>query len=341
MRNKRGWLACILFVSVFAGIAVWRQCGTPAGMAYRHNEGVVFNTLYHIVYQSEEDYQSQIEEELRRFDASLSPFNPTSIISRFNQNDTSAVADMWFSRVFNRSKEIWRDTEGAFDPTVSPLINAWGFGFKNGVPMTPEIVDSLWHLVGMERVELLGGRLYKDDPRMTLNFSAIAKGYAVDVVASFLRGKGVENYLVEIGGEVVARGKNERGEIWRVGIDTPDEGNVAGGEIDAVVMLDDAALATSGNYRNFRIVDGRRVAHTINPATGYPVQHSLLSATVLAPDCMTADAYATAFMVLGVEKSMEIASRHPEMEVYLIYAVDSVDVSVVMTPGMRQYIFGE
>ena len=144
MRNKRGWLACVLFVSVFAGIAVWRQCGTPAGMAYRHNEGVVFNTLYHIVYQSEEDYQSQIEEELRRFDASLSPFNPTSIISRFNQNDTSAVADMWFSRVFNRSKEIWRDTEGAFDPTVSPLINAWGFGFKNGVPMTPEIVDSLW-----------------------------------------------------------------------------------------------------------------------------------------------------------------------------------------------------
>ena len=300
MRNKRGWLACVLFVSVFAGIAVWRQCGTPAGMAYRYNEGVVFNTLYHIVYQSEEDYQSQIEEELRR-----------------------------------------RDTEGAFDPTVSPLINAWGFGFKNGVPMTPEIVDSLWHLVGMERVELLGGRLYKDDPRMTLNFSAIAKGYAVDVVASFLRGKGVENYLVEIGGEVVARGKNERGEIWRVGIDTPDEGNVAGGEIDAVVMLDDAALATSGNYRNFRIVDGRRVAHTINPATGYPVQHSLLSATVLASDCMTADAYATAFMVLGVEKSMEIASRHPEMEVYLIYAVDSVDVSVVMTPGMRQYIFGE
>lgn len=213
MRNKRGWLACVLFVSVFAGIAVLRQCGTPAGMAYRHNEGVVFNTLYHIVYQSEEDYQSQIEEELRRFDASLSPFNPTSIISRFNQNDTSVVADMWFSRVFNRSKEIWRDTEGAFDPTVSPLINAWGFGFKNGVPMTPEIVDSLWHLVGMERVELLGGRLYKDDPRMTLNFSAIAKGYAVDVVASFLRGKGVENYLVEIGGEVVARGKNERGEI--------------------------------------------------------------------------------------------------------------------------------
>ena len=280
MRNKRGWLACVLFVSVFAGIAVWRQCGTPAGMAYRHNEGVVFNTLYHIVYQSEEDYQSQIEEELRRFDASLSPFNPTSIISRFNQNDTSVVADMWFSRVFNRSKEIWRDTEGAFDPTVSPLINAWGFGFKNGVPMTPEIVDSLWHLVGMERVELLGGRLYKDDPRMTLNF-------------------------------------------------------------DAVVMLDDAALATSGNYRNFRIVDGRRVAHTINPATGYPVQHSLLSATVLASDCMTADAYATAFMVLGVEKSMEIASRHPDMEVYLIYAVDSVDVSVVMTPGMRQYIFGE
>ena len=341
MRNKRGWLACVLFVSVFAGIAVWRQCGTPAGMAYRHNEGVVFNTLYHIVYQSEEDYQSQIEEELRRFDASLSPFNPTSIISRFNQNDTSVVADMWFSRVFNRSKEIWHDTEGAFDPTVSPLINAWGFGFKNGVPMTPEIVDSLWHLVGMERVELLGGRLYKDDPRMTLNFSAIAKGYAVDVVASFLRGKGVENYLVEIGGEVVARGKNERGEIWRVGIDTPDEGNVAGGESDAVVMLDDAALATSGNYRNFRIVDGRRVAHTINPATGYPVQHSLLSATVLASDCMTADAYATAFMVLGTEESKKIVLDNPHIEACFIYQNKQGEREVWMSDRLKTLVLEE
>ena len=302
---------------------------------------MIFNTIYHFTYEAREDYQSQIEAELQRFDASLSPFNPSSIISRFNRNDTAVVADAWFETVFARSKEVWRDTGGAFDPTVSPLINAWGFGFKTGEPVTPETVDSLWHLVGMERMELVDGRLHKDDPRMSLNFSAIAKGYAVDVVVSFLREKGVKNFLVEIGGEVAAQGKNARGETWRVGIDTPDEANVAGGEIEAVVMLDDAALATSGNYRNFRVVDGRRVAHTIDPGTGYPVQHSLLSATVLAPDCMTADAYATAFMVLGVDKSLEIAARNPGIEAYLIYAVDSVTTSVAMTPGMKQYLFGE
>lgn len=328
-------------VIVIAGVVLLRQCRATGGNAYHRNEGMIFNTIYHFTYEAREDYQSQIEAELQRFDASLSPFNPSSIISRFNRNDTAVVADAWFETVFARSKEVWRDTGGAFDPTVSPLINAWGFGFKTGAPVTPETVDSLWHLVGMERMELVDGRLHKDDPRMSLNFSAIAKGYAVDVVASFLREKGVKNFLVEIGGEVAAQGKNARGETWRVGIDTPDEANVAGGEIEAVVMLDDAALATSGNYRNFRVVNGRRVAHTIDPATGYPVQHSLLSATVLAPDCMTADAYATAFMVLGVDKSLEIAARNPGIEAYLIYAVDSLTTSVAMTPGMKQYLFGE
>ena len=328
-------------VIVIAGVVLLRQCRATGGNAYHRNEGMIFNTIYHFTYEAREDYQSQIEAELQRFDASLSPFNPSSIISRFNRNDTAVVADAWFETVFARSKEVWRDTGGAFDPTVSPLINAWGFGFKTGAPVTPETVDSLWHLVGMERMELVDGRLHKDDPRMSLNFSAIAKGYAVDVVASFLREKGVKNFLVEIGGEVAAQGKNARGETWRVGIDTPDEANVAGGEIEAVVMLDDAALATSGNYRNFQVVNGRRVAHTIDPATGYPVQHSLLSATVLAPDCMTADAYATAFMVLGVDKSLEIAARNPGIEAYLIYAVDSVTTSVAMTPGMKQYLFGE
>ncbi len=341
MKNKKGWLACVLCVIVIAGVVLLRQCRATEGNAYHRNEGMIFNTIYHFTYEAREDYQSQIEAELQRFDASLSPFNPSSIISRFNRNDTAVVADAWFETVFARSKEVWRDTGGAFDPTVSPLINAWGFGFKTGAPVTPETVDSLWHLVGMERMELVDGRLHKDDPRMSLNFSAIAKGYAVDVVASFLREKGVKNFLVEIGGEVAAQGKNARGETWRVGIDTPDEANVAGGEIEAVVMLDDAALATSGNYRNFRVVNGRRVAHTIDPATGYPVQHSLLSATVLAPDCMTADAYATAFMVLGVDKSLEIAARNPGIEAYLIYAVDSLTTSVAMTPGMKQYLFGE
>ena len=332
---------CLLLVAAAAAALVWRDCSGGKPAAYHYDEGLVFHTVYHFTYESPKNYQSQIEEELQRFNASLSPFEPHSLISRFNGNDSTARADDWFTAVFTRAKEVWQDTEGAFDPTVSPLINAWGFGFKSGIPVTPAIVDSLWQLVGMERVSLADGRLRKDDARMTLDFSAIAKGFAVDVVASFLRAQGVENYLVEIGGEVAARGRNARGELWRVGIDTPDENNVAGGEIQEVVVLDDAALATSGNYRNFRIVDGKRVAHTIDPTTGYPAVHSLLSATVLAPDCMTADAYATAFMVLGVEKSLEIAERHDDMEAYLIYAVDSAESAVAMTSGMEDYLFGE
>ena len=341
MKNKTGRIACAVLVVALLAAIVWRESKSEPVFSYYRNEGLIFNTIYHITYEAAEDYQSQIEAELQRFNASLSPFEPTSVIARMNNNDPEVRADRWFTVVFDRSKEIWSDTEGAFDPTVSPLINAWGFGFKSGIPVTPERVDSLWQLVGMEHMSLTDGRLHKDDPRMTLNFSAIAKGYAVDVVASFLRERGVENYLVEIGGEVAAHGENSRGEYWRIGIDTPEESNVAGGDIEAVVLLNDAALATSGNYRNFRIVDGRRVAHTIDPTTGYPARHSLLSATVLAPDCMTADAYATAFMVLGVEKSLEIANRHPEMEAYFIYAVDSTETATTMTEGMRQYLFGE
>ena len=159
MKNKKGWLACVLCVIVIAGVVLLRQCRATEGNAYHRNEGMIFNTIYHFTYEAREDYQSQIEAELQRFDASLSPFNPSSIISRFNRNDTAVVADAWFETVFARSKEVWRDTGGAFDPTVSPLTNAWGFGFKTGEPVTPEAVDSLWHLVGMERMALVDGFL--------------------------------------------------------------------------------------------------------------------------------------------------------------------------------------
>ncbi len=341
IENRKGWVACIVVLCAVGVLSWWRSCDRELQSAYHRNEGMIFNTVYHFTYEARADYHTQIEAELQRFNASLSPFEKNSIITRFNNNDTTVRADEWFTAVFNRSQEVSQDTEGAFDPTVSPLINAWGFGFKSGIEPAPDVIDSLWQMVGMNRMTLVDNRLIKEDPRMTLNFSAIAKGYAVDVVSSFLRSKGVENFLVEIGGEIAAHGHNSRGELWRVGIDTPDESNVAGGEIEAVIAIGNAALATSGNYRNFRVVDGRRVAHTIDPATGYPAMHSLLSVTVLAPDCMTADAYATAFMVLGVEKSMEIAARHPEMEAYFIYAVDTLDTAVAMTPGMKQYLFAE
>ncbi|MCP9612324.1 FAD:protein FMN transferase [Coprobacter sp. LH1063] len=334
--NKRGYIACVLFLIVFA-IIFWMRNGRSA--EYRFNEGLIFGTVYHITYQYSNDLQEEIEDELHRFNASLSPFDPTSIISRINRNDTGVVADKWFTVVFNRSKEIYEDTGGAFDPTLSPLINAWGFGYDKKDSVTPVIIDSLRQFVGMKKISLQGDRVIKSDPRMTLNFSAIAKGYACDVIAEMLSKKGIRNYLVEIGGEIVAKGINPHGECWKVGINKPeDDGGY--GEVQQVVAMSDGAMATSGNYRNYKIVNGKRIAHTIDPVSGYPVQHSLLSATVFAPDCMTADAYATAFMVLGLEKSMLLAEQNKDIEAFFIYAtgVDSTALAVESTPGMAKYI---
>ena len=337
MRNKRGWLACVACLLVFAGIALWRQCDAPAALSYRHNEGLVFNTIYHFTYQSDEDYQSQIEEELRRFDASLSPFNPTSIISRFNRNDTAVVADAWFERVFDRSKEIWRDTEGAFDPTVSPLINLWGFGYEKGLHPDKASIDAVMEYVGMENITLYpDGRVEKSSPSVTLNFSAIAKGYAVDLTAGFLRSKGITDYMVEIGGEIAASGVNPEGKKWSVGIDVPSD---TASSFQHVIRAGNLAMATSGNYRNYKTVDGRKVWHTIDPRTGEPARNALLSATVIARDCMTADAYATAFMVLGPEESRRILSSTPGLEALLIYAVgDTAAFGEYMTDGFKNLV---
>jgi len=254
-----------------------------------------------------------------QIDRSLSVYNPQSIISKVNRNEPVTV-DSLFTAVFLRSREITAATGGAFDISASPLFNAWGFGFKNKENITQAKIDSLRQFCGMQHVRLEMGRIIKNDPRVTLNANAIAKGFGVDVVACFLEQFGITNYLVEIGGEVRCKGINRKGAPWTVGIDKPVDGNIFPGEdLQTKLHLTDRALATSGNYRKYYEEDGRKYAHTINPATGYPVEHNLLSATVLAADCMTADAFATAFMVLGLEGSKELLSRHPELDAYLIY----------------------
>ncbi len=341
MKNKRGLIACIVFLLVFAVITISRKTKEIEKVPYQRNEGIVFNTVYHITYQYASDLQAEIEDELHLFDATLSPFNKTSVITRVNENDTTVVLNEWFVNVFRRSQDVWKQTGGAFDPTVSPLINAWGFGFKQGYSLSTQDVDSLLQLVGMDKISLDNGKVKKQDPRMSLNFSAIAKGYAVDVVAALLASKGIENFLVEIGGELVGKGRNPKGECWQVGINKPEEDSESVmGEIEEIVAICDGAMATSGNYRNFRYENGKRIAHTIDPVSGYPVQHSLLSATVIAPDCMTADAYATAFMVMGVDKSLQLAEKL-KLNAYLIYAVDSVNTGVKMTSGMKELIVRE
>ena len=293
------------------------------GKKYYFDEGGIFGTFYHIIYEhtGDKNLHEDILVKLTEFDLSLSTYKPQSVISRVNTNDTSVVLDHYFLTTLKRGMEISKITDGAFDMTVAPLVNAWGFGFKN--KMDPDMipVDSLLGIVGYTKVRLENGKIIKDDPRIMFDASAIAKGYGVDVIADFLEEQGVSNYMVEIGGEIRAKGKNDKGRIWRVGIDKPiDDPSIMSREIQDVIQIENGAMATSGNYRQFYIKDGKKYAHTIDPRKGYPVQHSLLSATVIASDCMSADAYATSFMVLGLNKSIEIVEKNPVLEAYFIYA---------------------
>jgi len=244
-----------------------------------------------------------------------------------------------FITCFNRSMEISEITNGAFDITAGPMVNAWGFGPEERKKMTQEIIDSLKNITGYQKIELRNGRIVKENPGMKLDMSAVAKGYTCDLTAEFLAEKGCENYMVEIGGEVVAKGKNEKGRVWTIGISKPDEmAFFASTDLQAKVRLPENALATSGNYRNFYVEDGKKFAHTIDPKTGYPVQHSLLSATVLAENCMDADAFATAFMVLGLEKSIEISRQFPNLKVYFIYADGEGENQIYLSENFKEHL---
>jgi FAD:protein FMN transferase len=312
------------------------SCSQPS--AYVYNDGPVYGTYYHIVYESPggKDLHEEIKAKFAEYDLSFSTFNPNSTISGINMN-REVEPDQWFINCFRRALEISKITGGAFDITVAPLVNAWGFGFRHRENITNELIDSLLRLTGYQKVALSDKRIIKEHPDIMLDMSAIAKGYTSDLIGQFLHSKGCKHFMVEIGGEVVASGVNAKGRIWNIGISKPEEDPLlAGTELQAVVRLPDRALATSGNYRNFYVEDGKKYAHTIDPQTGYPVQHSLLSATVLADDCMTADAFATAFMVLGLEKSVELARTLPELAVYFIYTDDSGFHKIYMSDNFRE-----
>lgn len=304
---------------------------------YVFNEGQIFGTIYHITYESPDgsDLHEGIKQVMDSLNRSLSTYDPNSVISKINQNK-EVTLDTYFETVFKKSEKVSALTDGAFDITVAPMVNVWGFGFKNKESVTPELIDSLKQLVGYTKVKLEGGKIVKENPGTMLDCSAIAKGYGVDVVAAYIRDKGCQNYMVEIGGEVVAHGVNPQKQVWNIGISKPEEDSFfKEQQLEAITGLKDKALATSGNYRNFYVEGGKRYAHTIDPHTGYPVQHSLLSTTVLADSCMTADAYATAFMVLGLDKSIEIANSIPEIEVYFIYQGEDGTLKSYFSDGFK------
>ena len=328
------WQIPFLVILIVGTILIIRQ---QHSMPYQQCSGVIFGTTYHVTYQYDEDLQAEVIAKLKEVDAALSMFNERSTISKINNNQAVEPEKM-FLDVFQLAQQISKDTHGAFDITVAPLVNLWGFGFKHAQEPTKHAIDSLRQFVGYQKVSYDGKTIQKQDPRIMLDCSAIAKGYGTDVVARLMDEKGVKNYLVEIGGEVVTRGISEKRVPWKIGVTKPTDDSLhIGNELQTVLNVTDKAMATSGNYRNFYYKGGRKYAHTINPKTGRPVQHNILSATVLCNQCAKADAYATAFMVMGLDKAREVLERNPDLMVYFIYD-DKGQNKVWYSPSMKDKI---
>ena len=325
------------FLLLLVAGTVWvikNQRDTP----YHTNEGLIFGTNYKITYQYADDLKEEIEAQMLMVDSALSMFNEQSTISHVNRNEDYQPNPM-FTEVITKALAISEETNGAFDITVAPLVNAWGFGFKSGDMPTQAAVDSIRQFIGFKKIELKDGHIKKTDPRIMLDCSAIAKGYGCDVVAAYLEKKGIINYMVMIGGEVVTKGINPTRLPWRIGVTKPTDDTLGiEQETQTVLNVTDKAMATSGNYRNFYYKGGKKYAHTIDPATGRPVQHSLLSATVLAKDCATADAYATSFMVMGMERAKQLLEKHKELMVYFIYTDKKGELAVWFSPSLQNKI---
>lgn len=299
---------------------------------YRTSQGAVFGTTYHITYNHNADLSTDITRVLKDVDNSLSTFNANSTISLVNKN-MQVELDSMFLYVFHLAQHVAERTSGAFDITVAPAVNAWGFGFKNAETIDNDLIDSLKQIVGYQMVNEENGAIVKEDNRIMLDCSAIAKGFGCDVVATLFDSIGIADYMVEIGGEIVVKGLNSKGSDWRIGISKPTDDSLATEtELQTVLELSDRAMATSGNYRNFYYKDGKKYAHTINPATCRPVNHNLLSVTVLAENCAVADAYATAMMVLGLERSLELCKKLENIDAYFIYQDNEGVIQICTTP---------
>lgn len=305
---------------------------------YITNSGKVFGTYYKITYKNDANLHEAIKERLSEVDNALSPFNKNSIITAINNNCDTTVNDM-FAHVFRLAQDISTRTEGAFDITVAPLVNAWGFGFKKGTLPDSATVTSLLRHIGYNTLSLENNKVTKLHSETMLDCSAIAKGYGCDAVAALLLENGIADFMVEIGGEVVTKGKNDKGNDWAIGISKPnDNPGITENELQDIIIISGKSMATSGNYRNFRYENGKKYSHTISPATGYPVAHTLLSATVIADDCATADALATAFMVMGKEKAMEYCKKNKDIDGYFIYADKEGKYKTAMSSGFGKYL---
>lgn len=304
--------------------------------------GEALGTSYNIIYLSHEvvDYQKEIDSVFQVVNQSLSTYIPSSDISRINQGDTLVKVDHMFKEVFHLSKKVYRATNGYFDPTVGTLVNAWGFGPEKKIVMDSIKVDSLLQFVGFDKVNLTNEDIVeKKNTNIYFDFNAVAKGYAIDRVAAMLSSNGLQHYLVEVGGEIVAKGRNMvKGKPWVVGIDDPEAED--GRELKLLINLENRALASSGNYRKYRVdtVTGKKYVHTINPITGYTKDSNTLGVTILAKNCATADAYATAFMAMDLDEAFKVISSNEELEAYIIYLDNTGETIEFLTAGFKKVV---
>lgn len=302
----------------------------------RSASGPIFGTSYNIVYDSESNYQVQIDSLFQVINNSMSTYIENSDISKLNRNEPVEV-DEHFRVVFDKSKEIYQLTNGAFDPTIGTLVNAWDFGPKGSIKNLDSLkIDSLMNSVGFNKLKRFGNSIEKSNLNTYLDFNAIAKGYAVDVIAEFLSSKNSTDYLVDIGGEIRTKGINTvSGNTWKIGIDDP---NFDGSQsYSKVIGLTDKAMATSGTYRKFKVdANGNKYSHIIDTKTGYPSKTNLLSVSVIADDCMTADAYATAFKTMGISAVKDFLNLHPELQVYLIFENEQQVLETISINGFPE-----
>jgi len=322
-------------------ILCFEGCAPKMNAEFVQLSGKAQGSSYHISYQNttNKDYRKSVDSLLLAFDKSLSAWDSTSILSRINANDTTVQINHALLVAYAKALEINILSKGAFDITVGKVVRAWGFGPGPKAKHDSAYIKSLLPYVGMKNIKLVGNKLKKSSPEVILDFNALAQGYSVDLVAEFFDKQGIKNYMIEIGGEIRAKGISTHNRDWRIGIDKPDDSNQQAGEnIQEVIAFTNLSVSTSGNYRKHFEENGIKYAHTINPKTGQPARNTLLSATVVTPDCITADALATTFMVLGLEKSKELLTKLQHVEVYFVYSGTNGEYLTYYTEGLKKMI---
>jgi len=298
--------------------------------------GTTYQVLYFDRYNR--NFQGPVDSLLKLVNRSISTYDPASQVSRFNRSTGIAVGSPFLLTPLKKGLEVSTLSGGAFDLTVMPLVNAWGFGPGKILNMDSATVDSLKALTGFRKIRITRDSILKTDPRVQLDFGGIGQGYGADVIAGYLRSKGITDLLVELGGEGLALGKNlKTGKPWTVGILDPNSTR-DDQFFKAYVSLTDRSYTTAGNYFNYRVINGKKYSHTIDPVTGYPTAQAILSASVFTSDCTTADAWDTAFMVMGLEKSIAYLKDHPELDAILMYAGEANKVELYITEGIKSYV---